>query len=90
MIAFISLLGNNFAQISFMKALILAVLVFLVVIFTNEDAIAQCSICTRTAGQLGQKPAQALNAGILYLAAAPLLIAGFIGYKWMKNNGGNN
>ncbi len=46
---------------------------------------AQCSICSRSAQQLGEKPAKALNTGILYLASAPLLIAGFIGYRWMKN-----
>ena len=49
------------------------------------SAGAQCSICTRTAQQLGDKPAQSLNLGILYLAATPLLIAGFVGYRWWKN-----
>jgi hypothetical protein len=47
---------------------------------------AQCSICTRTAQQLGEKPAKGLNAGILYLALTPLAVAGFIGYKWWKRN----
>jgi len=47
---------------------------------------AQCSICTKTAQQLGEKPAKALNGGILYLAAALLLMMGFIGYRWWKNN----
>ena len=47
---------------------------------------AQCSICTRTAQQLGEKPAQGLNAGILYLSAAPLAIVGVVAYKWMKRN----
>jgi len=51
---------------------------------------AQCSICARTSQQLGEKPARALNTGILYLAAAPVLIAGFIGYRWWKGNGGGN
>jgi hypothetical protein len=46
---------------------------------------AQCSICTRTAQQLGEKPAKSMNAGILYLAATPLLIMGFIGYRWVKS-----
>ena len=35
---------------------------------------AQCSICTRTAQQMGERPAKALNSGILYLAFAPLAI----------------
>src|SRR5688572_25575085 len=51
---------------------------------TFQSADAQCSICTRTAQQMGDKPAKGLNAGILYLAATPLLVAGFIGYKWWK------
>ena len=46
-----------------------------------------CSVCTRTTAQLGDKPASKLNAGILYLAATPLAIAGFIGYRWWKKNG---
>lgn len=49
-------------------------------------AEAQCSICTRTAEQLGEKPAKGLNAGILYLAAAPLSIIGFLGVRWWKRN----
>ncbi|HEY0068281.1 MAG TPA: hypothetical protein VGB46_12980 [Flavisolibacter sp.] len=51
-------------------------------------AEAQCSICTRTAEQLGEKPAQGLNAGILYLAATPLAIIGFIAYRWWRKNRG--
>jgi len=54
--------------------------------FATMMASAQCSICTKTASQLGEKTGQGLNGGILYLAAAPLLIAGFIGYRWWKNN----
>lgn len=49
------------------------------------DASAQCSICTRTAQQLGEKPAKALNKGIVYLAVAPLAIFGIIGYRWWKS-----
>jgi hypothetical protein len=47
---------------------------------------AQCSICTKTASQLGEDAGRGLNGGILYLAAAPLLIVGFIGYRWWRNN----
>jgi hypothetical protein len=49
-------------------------------------ASAQCSICTKTAQQMGDKPAKGMNSGILYLAAAPFLIAGFIYFKVRKNN----
>jgi hypothetical protein len=73
-----------------MKRVIMMMMVIFSLLLSNLTAEAQCSICTRTASQLGEKPARALNAGILYLAAAPLLIAGFIGYKWIKSNGGNN
>lgn len=47
---------------------------------------AQCSICTRTAQQLGDGPARGLNTGILYLAFTPLAIGGFIGYRWWRQN----
>lgn len=46
----------------------------------------QCSICTKTAQQLGEKPAQGLNSGILYLMFTPFILVGFIGYRWWKNN----
>lgn len=45
---------------------------------------AQCSICTKTAAQLGEKPAKGLNSGIIYLALTPFAIVGFIGYRWWK------
>jgi hypothetical protein len=49
-------------------------------------ANAQCSICTKTAQQMGERPAKALNGGILYLAAMPFLIFSYIGYRWWKSN----
>lgn len=55
-------------------------------VFLSTDVAAQCSICTRTAQQLGQKPAEGLNAGILYLALTPLLIMGFIAFRWIRKN----
>jgi hypothetical protein len=48
-------------------------------------ANAQCSICTKTASQLGEGPAKGLNTGILYLMFAPLAIASFVGIKWWRN-----
>ncbi|TMI70891.1 MAG: hypothetical protein E6H09_14905 [Bacteroidetes bacterium] len=47
---------------------------------------AQCSICTKTAQQLGEKPAKGLNSGILYLAFMPMAIVGVIGYRWWRSN----
>lgn len=61
------------------------VLTFLLMfLFSAERANAQCSICTKTAEQLGEEPAKGLNSGILYLMLTPLAIAGFIGYKWWR------
>lgn len=66
-----------------MKRYLAALAIFL---FSSVWVQAQCSICTRTAQQLGEKPAKALNTGILYLAAAPIMIAGVIGFRWWKHN----
>jgi len=49
--------------------------------------MAQCSICSKTAAQMGEKPAAGLNSGILYLMLTPFVIVGIIGYRWWKNNG---
>lgn len=67
------------------KLLLLLVVLFSIALFP-PDADAQCSICTRTAEQLGEKPAKGLNAGIVYLAAVPFALVGIIGYRWWKNN----
>jgi len=55
-------------------------------LFTFHLSSAQCSICTKTTQQLGEKPAKGMNAGILYLAFTPFIIVGFVGYRWWKNN----
>ncbi len=55
-----------------------------------QRVTAQCSICTRTAQQLGERPAKALNAGIIYLAFTPLAILGIIGFRWWKSNRDNS
>ena len=52
----------------------------------STGVVAQCSICTKTAQQLGEKPAKALNSGIMYLAGAPLAILGIIGFRWYRAN----
>jgi hypothetical protein len=65
----------------FLCALFLALFIFA---FTIAEA--QCSICTRTAQQLGEKPARGLNFGILYLALTPYAIVGFVVYRWWKSN----
>jgi hypothetical protein len=62
------------------------VLLFFIFTWALPPADAQCSICTKTAAQLGEKPAKGLNMGILYLALTPFAIVGFIGYRWWKRN----
>ena len=64
----------------------LVILVLCFLLAAAPRAKAQCSICTRTAQQLGERPAKALNKGILYLAFTPLAIFSIIGYRWWKSN----
>ena len=63
----------------------LVIFLFFVLAMGIHSASAQCSICTRTAQQLGERPAKALNRGIIYLAFAPLAIVGVIGYRWWRS-----
>jgi hypothetical protein len=65
-----------------MKKLIL----FLLIIIASLNSTAQCSMCTKTASQLGEKPAQGLNSGILYLMFTPFVIVGFVAWRWWKGN----
>lgn len=66
----------------FPSFLIIVCFLFLVAYSGN----AQCSICTKTAQQLGEKPAKGMNSGILYLAFAPFAIVGFVAYRWVRKN----
>jgi hypothetical protein len=34
---------------------------------------------------MGERPAKALNTGIIYLAFAPLAILGVVGFRWWKS-----
>ncbi len=58
----------------------------MMLVFTIQLADAQCAMCTKTAASLDDKSAKGLNAGILYLAAMPLMIIGIIGFKWYQRN----
>lgn len=69
-----------------MKKRLLTLIIFSFFLLAVNNISAQCSICTRTAQQLGEKPAKGMNSGILYLAFAPFAIVGYIGYRWWKNN----
>jgi hypothetical protein len=59
---------------------------FLIAFTASQSLSAQCSICTKTAQQLGEKPAKALNTGIVYLAMTPVLLVSVIGYSWWRKN----
>ena len=65
------------------------ILVFSLMLAGVTPARAQCSICTRTAQQLGERPAKALNKGIIMLAFTPLAIFGVIGYRWWRSEQGH-
>jgi hypothetical protein len=67
-----------------MKKWVVFIIMFMAAL--QNVAFAQCSICTRTAQQLGDGPATGLNAGIIYLAAMPFVIFSYIGYRWWKSN----
>ncbi len=58
---------------------------FIMCSFSITQLHAQgCSMCTKTAEQLGEKPAKALNTAIIYLMATPLALIGGIGYMWWR------
>ena len=46
------------------------------------NSMAQCSICTKTAMQMGEKPAEGMNSGVIYLMLTPFAVVGFISYRW--------
>jgi len=68
------------------KKLLMLFFISCILSATSNITSAQCSICTKTTQQLGEKPAKGMNSGILYLAFAPFAIVGYIGYRWWKNN----
>ena len=69
-----------------MKPVLHTVFILLFLALFIAPAYSQCAVCTKTALQLGEKPAAGLNSAILYLMASPFIIVGFIGYRWWKGN----
>ena len=63
------------------------VLTTFLILISQLSVLAQCAMCTKTASQLGEKPAEGMNSGIIYLMIAPLAIMGFIAFRWWKNQG---
>lgn len=74
------------SSLATMKKCRLILIVFIMLMIFTTEASAQCSICTKTAQQMGERPAKALNKGIVYLAFTPLLIMGYVGYRWWNSN----
>ncbi|MFZ9403438.1 MAG: hypothetical protein ACO252_03490 [Sediminibacterium sp.] len=65
---------------------IVRILVFTLPFLLNGIiSYAQCSICTKTASQIGEEAGRGFNAGILYLAAMPFGIMGYIAFRWWKS-----
>jgi len=69
-----------------MKRLIRFIFLLVFIVTASLQSFAQCSLCTKTAQQLGEKPSLGLNQGIMYLMFTPFAVMGFIIYKWWKNN----
>lgn len=69
-----------------MKYIVNILIVVVLLLLVSPDLAAQCAVCTKTSMQLGEKPAQGMNSGILYLMFMPFAIVGFIGYRWWKGN----
>ncbi len=67
----------------------IALVIVMFLISGMYAANAQCSICTKTAMQQGEKPAQGLNSGIIYLMLTPFAVAGYIGYRWWQSEKDN-
>ncbi len=79
-----AVVNSNFAK--HMKKIIATLIISFVVTVSYLPAAAQCSVCTKTSSQMGEKPAKGMNSGILYLMLTPFAIVGFIGYRWFKSN----
>lgn len=71
------------------KYMIILCLVAAFVLGGGAELIAQCPMC-RIAAESNLKDGgtagAGLNAGILYMLAAPYLVVGTIGFIWWKNN----
>lgn len=70
-----------------MKMYLRLLLITIIGCFLSETVLAQgCSMCTKTASELGKKAGEGLNVGIIYLAILPLIFMGTVAYIWYKRN----
>ncbi len=67
-----------------MKKILLILLPIFFFLVTADSLRAQCSICTKTVSQLGERPAKGLNGGIIYLMLTPFTVAILLGVRWWK------
>ena len=67
-----------------MKKFVWIIIICVVLVVKANIVYTQCSICTKTASQLGEKAGKGLNTGIIYLMLTPFAVGGFIGYRWWK------
>ncbi len=71
-----------------MKKLVLLSVVCILSFVKINITTAQCSICTKTASQLGEKAGNGLNTGIIYLMLTPFAVGGVIGFRlWKQEHG---
>ena len=68
-----------------MKKFVMICFIFFLALMHTTTLQAQCSICTATASQLGEKQGNGLNSGIVYLMLMPLAVGSFLGLRWWRN-----
>jgi hypothetical protein len=68
------------------KVFIILFVTMFLLLTVSHTGLAQCSICAKSVQQMGTKPAEGFNSGIIYLMMIPYAAIGIIGYKWWKNN----
>ncbi|HLR37752.1 MAG TPA: hypothetical protein VK084_06895 [Chitinophagaceae bacterium] len=62
----------------------MALMLIAFVFISTPDLMAQCALCGRVAAAQNKEAASSFNAGIIYLAAIPFSVVGFIVYRWYK------
>lgn len=68
-----------------MKKPVILLVFFLMAVTMQPEAKAQCAMCTANAEmgvKNGNTQTKGLNSGVLYLLAAPFLLAGVVGTVW--------
>jgi hypothetical protein len=62
------------------------ILLFIAFQSISAGLLAQCSICTKTASQMGEDAGKGFNIGTIYLAAMPFAVIGYIAFRWWKSD----